>query len=49
MPGEIQQRLGHESIKTTMDVYGHLFPGSQARMAAIISLALTNAMPEIED
>ena len=49
MPGEIQHRLGHESIKTTMDVYGHLFPGSQARMAAIISLALTNAMPEIED
>ena len=23
----IQERLGHSSIKTTLDVYGHLFPG----------------------
>lgn len=48
MPNEIQLRLGHESIKTTMDVYGHLFPGSHVRTAGIISLALTNAMPQIE-
>ena len=27
-PGVIQKRCGHASIRTTMDVYGHLFPRS---------------------
>ena len=28
-PAVVQEALGHESIKMTMDLYGHLFPGSQ--------------------
>lgn len=45
---EIQRRLGHESIKTTVDVYGHLLPDSHRRTAAAISVALSGAMPELE-
>lgn len=29
----IQERLGHESLKTTMDLYGHLLPGAQQQAA----------------
>jgi integrase len=29
----IQERLGHESLKTTMDLYGHLLPGAQLEAA----------------
>lgn len=31
---ELSQRLGHESIQTTADVYGHLLPDAQRRAAA---------------
>lgn len=31
-PKEIQTRLGHSSITTTMDRYGHLFPGLGAQL-----------------
>lgn len=30
---DIQERLGHASSKTTMDIYGHLLPGSDAKTA----------------
>ena len=26
-PKVIQERMGHSSIRTTLDTYGHLFPG----------------------
>ncbi|MES9716969.1 site-specific integrase, partial [Bacillus safensis] len=29
----IKERLGHASIRTTIDVYGHLFPNKQKAMA----------------
>lgn len=29
----IKERLGHASIKTTIDVYGHLFPNKQRETA----------------
>ncbi|WP_353618109.1 tyrosine-type recombinase/integrase [Pseudomonas sp. ISL-88] len=29
----ISKRLGHKSIKTTLDTYGHLFPGRQKELA----------------
>lgn len=29
----IKERLGHASITTTMDVYGHLFPNKQKNTA----------------
>jgi len=31
-PAEIMQRLGHNSIKTTIDRYGHLFPSLDQRL-----------------
>lgn len=31
-PKEIQSRLGHSSITTTMDRYGHLFPSLGAQL-----------------
>jgi integrase len=33
-PKHIAERLGHSSIKLTMDTYGHLFPGSDHESAA---------------
>lgn len=30
----VQERLGHESLKTTMDLYAHLLPGAQQEAAA---------------
>jgi integrase len=31
-PKEIQERLGHSSIRLTFDRYGHLFPGLDERL-----------------
>lgn len=44
----VQRRLGHESIKTTVDLYGHLMHDAGDIAARAASLALTNAMPAIE-
>jgi len=30
---EISRRLGHESVKTTMDTYGHLYPNKDQKLA----------------
>lgn len=35
----VQVRLGHESIKTTVDTYGHLLPDAQAMAANAASVA----------
>jgi len=32
-PLEIAERLGHESIKTTLDTYSHLYPNKQTKLA----------------
>lgn len=45
---EIQYRLGHESITTTSDRYGHLLPGHLDRSAAAIEVAMAQALPELE-
>jgi integrase len=37
----IQARLGHESITTTIDTYGHLLPAGDELISAIIETALT--------
>jgi integrase len=29
---EISERLGHESVKTTMDIYAHLYPEKEAQL-----------------
>lgn len=44
----IQRRLGHESIKTTIDAYGHLAPDAWAGAADAAELALVGALPQIE-
>lgn len=36
----IQQRLGHESIKTTVDRYGHIMPDAQAVAAEAVERAM---------
>lgn len=44
----IQRRLGHESIQTTVDVYGHLAPEAYAGAAQAAAVSLVQALPEIE-
>jgi integrase len=39
----IQARLGHESITTTIDTYGHLMPAGDELIAEIVQTALTGA------
>ena len=30
---EISNRLGHESVKTTLDIYAHLYPDKDTELA----------------
>lgn len=41
----IQQRLGHESIQTTVDVYGHLVPDAHRQMAGLVGATLQGVRP----
>lgn len=45
-PKVIQTRLGHSSIKITLDRYGHLFDGLDEAAAARLNETLTNSLPE---
>ncbi len=40
----LQERLGHESIVTTMDLYGHLMPDARAKAAAAAEAALAKSV-----
>lgn len=44
----VQAHLGHESITTTVDRYGHVMPAAQLAIRAAISSALTQAHPQID-
>ena len=44
----IQRRLGHDSIKTTVDIYGWLAPDAAAGAAQAAALSLAGALPQIE-
>lgn len=44
----VQARLGHESIKTTSDRYGHLMPDALKIGAQAASLSLAGTFPQIE-
>jgi integrase len=35
-PLQIKLRLGHKSIRTTMDTYGHLFPSAEPELAGLL-------------
>ena len=37
-PKAIQSRLGHSNITTTLNVYGHLFPGLDDELAARLDI-----------
>lgn len=45
----IQYRLGHESIQTTVDRYGHLAPDMHSGAAEATGEALAGALPQIEE
>lgn len=36
-PLEIKERLGHESIKTTLDTYSHLYPDKDIKLASALN------------
>jgi integrase len=42
-PKVIQNRLGHSSIKTTLDTYGHLFDGLDEAAAERLDAAFLQA------
>ncbi|MFJ2115860.1 tyrosine-type recombinase/integrase, partial [Streptomyces sp. NPDC087850] len=42
----IQARLGHESITTTVDRYGHLLESSDDEVVAAVKWAMSAAIPE---
>ncbi len=44
----VQRRLGHESITTTIDVYGHLAPDAYAGATEAAEAMLSQALPQIE-
>jgi integrase len=39
----VQERLGHASIRMTLDLYGHVLPGMQEQAAAALDLAIRAA------
>ena len=43
----VQRRMGHESIQTTVDVYGHLAPDAYAGAAEAMSAAMGGVTPQI--
>jgi len=44
----VQAHLGHESITTTVDRYGHIMPAAQQAIRGAMSNALAAAHPQIE-
>ena len=45
-PKAIQERLGHASITTTLNVYGHLFPSLDEELAAKLDTLARGARPQ---
>lgn len=45
---DLKKRLGHESIQTTSDTYGHLMPEAQVQAERAASLAFATPLPQIE-
>ena len=45
----LQRLMGHESVKTTVDTYGHIMPDSLAAAADVMDSALSLALPAVED
>ena len=45
-PKMLQEIMGHASITTTLDLYGHLYPGEMDRYADRLDEAAGNALDE---
>lgn len=45
---DLKKRLGHESIQTTSDTYGHLMPEAQVQAERAASLAFAPTLPQLE-
>ena len=45
---EIADRLGHESVKTTLDTYSHLYPDKDQQLADRLN-QLRRAVPPAEE
>lgn len=43
----VQYRMGHESITTTVNVYGHLVPDAGRIAAEATELAMATAIPQV--
>lgn len=46
---QLQRLLGHESITTTVDTYGHARPGDAASAARAVEELLAGVLPQIDD
>src|SRR5699024_807236 len=44
----VQAHLGHESITTTVDRYGHVMPAARQAISGAMSAALSQAHPQLE-
>ena len=40
-PLVITQRVGHDSVNTTMNIYGHLYPNKQKQVADLLNAEAT--------
>lgn len=40
-PLVISQRVGHDSVNTTMNIYGHLYPNKQRQIADMLNCEAT--------
>ena len=45
---EISERLGHESAKTTLDTYSHLYPDKDTKLAGALNQLRRPTNPMIE-
>ena len=41
--------IGHATIAVTLDLYGHLFPGSEDEAASLLDDYLTRASEQVEE
>ena len=48
-PLEIADRLGHESVKTTLDTYSHLYPDKDQQLADRLNQFRRAVPPEEQD
>ena len=43
-PLVIAQRVGHDSVNTTMNIYGHLYPNKQKEVADLLNAEATGEL-----